>query len=337
MNCPNCSGRITENTKYCPRCGYKINNNETQYPNQINMNQNINMQNNYNEYFNQQNNQNIINDDMLITAYIGKNADKVVNSNFSICAFFFGGIYYAYRKLWLYCLIFPLINIILSKSLLKFIIYLIINIVLASNFKKIYLKHVYKQITKIKNENQNKTASELLEICRKKGGTSLIVPILTIVIGIVIPTILIISMTSKSVRSTVNKTSLKKLETSAAILADWYDRQYSLYVMSKDNEELKIYSDLFKNTCVTNNCISTDGLTAIYLNNDVLTENKIDPSNIKLSNSGTVLIDDSIRSSNTLSYVAINSTTGKSCVKLSTTNNLTVCSSSCTKEQCTTK
>ena len=169
-----------------------------------------------------------------------------------------------------------------------------------------------------------------LNITPKKSRTTMAIIIVSIAICIIISIILI-----KNINST--KVTTSSPEKSANIIADWYERQYSLYVMSKDNEELKIYSDLFKNTCVTNNCISTDGLTAIYLNSDVLTENKIDSSNIKLSNSGTVLIDDSIRSSNTISYVSINSTTGRSCVKLSTTNNITVCSSSCTKEQCTTK
>lgn len=68
-------------------------------------------------------------------------------------------------------------NLLSSLSFLKFIINFIIDIGAACIFKEKYLEHVTKQVRKIKDKNISKSQEELLHICKKKGGTS-VVPIM---------------------------------------------------------------------------------------------------------------------------------------------------------------
>ena len=105
-------------------------------------------------------------------AYIGKNYDKIVNQKFSIPAFFLGGLYLFYRKATLVGIIYTIIYAVcqLMNKNISLICCLIAMTALGLTFKKIYLKHVEKEISKLKN----KTASEeeLIKLCNEKGGTA---------------------------------------------------------------------------------------------------------------------------------------------------------------------
>lgn len=57
-------------------------------------------------------------------------------------------------------------------SLILTIVSSIPNVILAFMFKKIYMNQVQKEVNLIKKMNDGKTKEELVEICKKKGGTS---------------------------------------------------------------------------------------------------------------------------------------------------------------------
>ena len=50
-------------------------------------------------------------------------------------------------------------------------IHLIINIIIACKFREIYLNYVNKQVQNIKAKNPDKSTTELINICKYKGGT----------------------------------------------------------------------------------------------------------------------------------------------------------------------
>lgn len=131
-------------------------------------------------------NDEMFNDDILIDTYIGKRIDGLKKGGFSWCTFFGGILYVFYRKMWLLGIIWYVLLVIINNLLRSFagIVGFIINIVIAFIFKERYLEHVNKKVEEIKNRNQNKTQDEIMEICRKKGGTTLI-PIF-VVFGILI-------------------------------------------------------------------------------------------------------------------------------------------------------
>ena len=129
------------------------------------------------------------NDDSLIDAYIGKNADKLKNTGFSYCTLFFGFIYTFYRKMWslgiIWLAINALCNVILPGKIVS-IVDIVATVTISSQFKKMYLKNVKEKINKIKAENPDKSNEELIAICREKGGTTIIPIIIVIVLCAII-------------------------------------------------------------------------------------------------------------------------------------------------------
>ena len=61
------------------------------------------------------------------------------------------------------------------------IVLLVISIILSFKFKDLYLKYVKEKVNKIKRENTDKSKQELMIICSKKGGTSLL-PVIALII-----------------------------------------------------------------------------------------------------------------------------------------------------------
>ncbi len=115
-------------------------------------------------------------DEILINTYIGKNADKLKDGQFSFCSLFFGLLYVVYRKMWYLATIWVLINIFSSMFLssLSGIITLAFNVFVAIKFKNLYIKHVKEKVSLIKAKNPGATKEQLIAICSKKGGTSII-------------------------------------------------------------------------------------------------------------------------------------------------------------------
>ena len=208
MNCPKCGSNVNQGEMFCRVCGAKIvsqsvqQNQMGQMPidSQTNQmvqtpvaNQQVHAQNQYvsqqqpimnnNVGYGTSNYSSYSNDEALINAYIGKNADKLKNGGFSVNTFFFGNIYVLYRKMWMLGIVWFLASMIISMFLssLSSVLTLAANIFISTQFKKWYLKHVEEKVAKIKAENPNASHEQLLMICTQKGGTT-IIPIIIFVI-----------------------------------------------------------------------------------------------------------------------------------------------------------
>ena len=123
--------------------------------------QNNNNQSNYNNYGGQQvpqqmstqpiqpvaQQQNIgtINEELLISAYIGKNEEKL-QKGFSVCCLLLGNLYVLYRKMWLFAIIWYAISIVITIALKgNWLINLAINVIAAFIFKGSYQNTVKKE------------------------------------------------------------------------------------------------------------------------------------------------------------------------------------------------
>ena len=170
------------------------------------------------------------NDEEFKNNWMGKLYDKANHRKFSIPAFFFGGLYYLYRKLYLSGFIFLLISCIipiigmyaisssltsiptntLSGSISSFIVPIllttvlpiIINILYAFAFYPLYKNNVNKKLEKYKSEAQSPT--QLVDIARQKGGTSVPFVILGILLSGVITSVALITMISSTLSSFFN-------------------------------------------------------------------------------------------------------------------------------------
>lgn len=136
------------------------------------------------------------NDDSFRKAWMGKLYSKAQKRKFSIPAFFFGGLYFLFRKLYLIGIIILLITItlptlaivpmfsekfdiaaLLSSCSILSIVSLLLNILYGFLFYPLYKKHVENKLKKYKNEVQN--PSQLIDIASHKGGTSILAVIVS--------------------------------------------------------------------------------------------------------------------------------------------------------------
>lgn len=188
MNCQKCNNPIELNDKFCRNCGEAVKNEHSDqfnynynYSNQTapSYDMNANHQTQYAYSYNYSTSE-TSEDDIYVQSYVGQNYNKLKNTKFSIPAFFLGPTYLLYRKVWGYAILYIIINIITTFILpeLEMPIELAINLFLGFNFSKLYMKKARTDVEKIKNENLDKTTQQLIELCRKKGGTSIIAPIL---------------------------------------------------------------------------------------------------------------------------------------------------------------
>lgn len=136
------------------------------------------------------------NDDSFRKTWMGKLYSKAQKRKFSIPAFFFGGLYFLFRKLYLIGIIILLITItlptlaivpmfsekfdiaaLLSSSSILSIVSLLLNILYGFLFYPLYKKHIENKLKKYKNEAQN--PSQLIDIASHKGGTSILAVIVS--------------------------------------------------------------------------------------------------------------------------------------------------------------
>ena len=119
-------------------------------------------------------------DEKLLMAFIGNNYDKIIQQNFSVPALFLSWIYTLYRKVYIPSIIGMVAIIILGflPSTIYTMVILIFVIVLGINFNRWYVFYAKKQVEKIKISNQAVNENELINICKKKGGTNLWIAIL---------------------------------------------------------------------------------------------------------------------------------------------------------------
>ena len=120
-------------------------------------------------------------EDKYVKAYIGKNYNAIKNMKFSLPGLLFGPLYLLYRKVWGYAIAMIIILIaafaLLSESTAN-MVNLLINIFIAFKFKEIYIKQAEEKTEHIQQQNLDKTTTELLEICKKKGGVATGKPLL---------------------------------------------------------------------------------------------------------------------------------------------------------------
>ncbi len=121
-------------------------------------------------------------EDKLLSAYIGKNAYKILTTKVSVPPFLFGALYCFYRRLFGLGLIVTILNLTLYYY--GFYVYsLLINIALIFAFNPIYIWRVRGKVRNIINQNQGKTFEELEAICKADGGPSGLAVVLGLIIN----------------------------------------------------------------------------------------------------------------------------------------------------------
>ena len=163
--CPNCGKEMSG--EFCSNCGYPKSNNTT------------------------------INRDELLNAYASKNANKVYNRSWNWSAFFFGPVYYLYRKMWVEGIVLWGITIILIVIFNLIDINFLtlgfnIGFLIAQSmlFSKLYINHANKQIDMILFTNPSRDQA-LLECQRRGGVATWVAAVLGVMYGIVIVVFLI--------------------------------------------------------------------------------------------------------------------------------------------------
>ena len=225
MKCIKCGAYVYSSDKFCRSCGTTLNSDNCQYGDNIpnskydstscheqqynysyeysnktepkyNMNATHAEQYNYNtnysydmSKYNYAYQPNDSGDDKYIKAYIGANYNGIKNMKFSLPALIFGPIYLIYRKVWGYALaaiIIQLAAIYLLKSDYSEAVNVIINIYFACKFQSIYLKQAEDKVEQIKQQGLDKSTTELLEVCKKKGGTAIKAVVVAIFVSIIV-------------------------------------------------------------------------------------------------------------------------------------------------------
>ncbi len=163
MFCPNCGSKLEEKEKFCKYCGTSLSKieSDTDYTD-IKAN---------------------IDEEDLVKSYVGNHYDKIVNCGFSFPTFFFSIFYTLYRKMWLYSflwIIFDFIVLMVFDFYTCILIFLFVNALLAVHFSNLYLKLARKRIQQIKQNNNSMSNEDILNLCKKKGGTSMVALILAI-------------------------------------------------------------------------------------------------------------------------------------------------------------
>lgn len=115
-------------------------------------------------------------DEKLLNIYIGNNYEKIIKEKFLIPALFLQYFYVFYRKVYIPGIIYTILITITPSNLVY--IWIIVGIFLGIFFNKLYISYAKNRINKIKEENKNLSENELLNLCKQKGGTSVLSAIL---------------------------------------------------------------------------------------------------------------------------------------------------------------
>lgn len=116
----------------------------------------------------------VMSEDSYRLAFIGPNKESIIKSSFSVPALIFGPLYLVYRKMIGMGILLEIIILFLQANLgndIATYLQIFIHIILAFKFRTIYLNFVNKKVKEIKNNNQNKTTTEIAYECSQKGKT----------------------------------------------------------------------------------------------------------------------------------------------------------------------
>lgn len=125
-------------------------------------------------------------DDAVIDVWVGNQNNmniKVKNNNFNACAFFFGGFYFIYRKMYLIGILDLIVTMLISSGILIFqmasllrlgdvilwtnLVPIAISIINGFIFYPLYRMHIKNKLQKNVNQNMNP-----IQVAQLKGGVS---------------------------------------------------------------------------------------------------------------------------------------------------------------------
>ena len=162
-----------------------VDSNENIYQEESTLNNSQNFQDQSQQEFDNINNFNtetnqygIENDETFRKTWMGNLYEKANAKQFNIAAFFFTGFYFFYRKLYLWGFLFILLGFFP----------IINNIICGFAFYPLYKSHINKNLN---NKNSVQSPNQLIDIAKKKGGTSALSAILAGLFLFVIPLIII--------------------------------------------------------------------------------------------------------------------------------------------------
>ncbi len=195
MICLKCGNEMKENEQVCSKCGYNKNTvSNTDNPFGI-KNQGIYNPNGVNKEEAEERLEHEKEFYELAEIYMGRMYYNFKKGSFSWCAFLLSYLYIAYRKMLAVSILVYILNIaIIFVFKNSFILYvavsLIFNLFLGLSFKKIYYDDSMEKVGQIKKANPDKGFNQLTEIVRVKGGTSIIYPIIFVLVTAALLTIL---------------------------------------------------------------------------------------------------------------------------------------------------
>ena len=125
----------------------------------------------------------VIDETALVKAYVGKNYDKYLRSNFSAFAMVFGSFAFFCRSMYftgLFFFIFQLSILYFFRELLYIVIavYIVLAMIMALIINPLYLFYVRKKVRSIKKKHPKVSQGDLNNICSKKGKNNLLMALL---------------------------------------------------------------------------------------------------------------------------------------------------------------
>lgn len=281
MNCGNCGSNVNPGDMFCQNCGAGINNSN-----------------------NSQNT--VINAEILVDAYIGKNIEELRKGNFSWCTFFFDVFYAFYRKMWLFgilCLLSYLVwaflivilivllvkqtnEITFIQNYVKYysIIYggiiltsLALRLIFSFKFKKAYLKHATKKVEQIKVRNMGKTNEEIKKECSKKGGTSIFGIFLSLLLPIILYLLLAIPYAIQT-KNTLDKVQNSVAKDSAYIIIEEVEMAYFAASIDKETITLEDVRNEYR------------GMSSTWRGNVIKSEHYDFTCDVKVNNDNKMLV-----------------------------------------------
>lgn len=127
----------------------------------------------------------VIDEKQLVRDFVGPKYTKLSMSPFNFPAFLFGSCYYIYRKMYFFGILLCVVNAAILKfvsfpisSIATFVLAIVVG--LATN--PLYLKCAEKKVKKIVKKSKDKNQIVLSTLCKKKGGTSIFMFLLFVVV-----------------------------------------------------------------------------------------------------------------------------------------------------------